>query len=464
MNIAHASSQVAQKDFHAGLPDGISERMHGLLGRYPTPGIVVGLLTGEDRYIDARGVLSLKTRQPVTTDSVFQIGSVTKVLTGVLVSYLLQRADLSLDIAVADYVPNMGQATEAYAANFSIVTVRQLLTHTSGLSGDMFDDTGSGSDCLAKYEALLPQFGFFSRPGSVFSYCNTGFILLGRLVEVLTNQVWDDALAEHLLIPLGMHSTGTLPEHSLGEHVADGHLSTPYGLVATSKRLPRSLGPTGMISSTVGDLLRFATSFIDAANGHHNGPGTLGGGLSSTLGVRVPTPWTSGCSAWTHGWRVHETAGGTTVSHQGATIGQFCLLAARPSDRLALAVVANGPGGLSIADELARAIFGPGFELSESDGPTDLLISEDDLIGVYHRRAGVAEISRFDGGLQMCYKSTSTQMLGGDADPVPLTRLDQNKFVCVPPEAGSRWGVTVVETPLGEKLLYLGSRAFRKIT
>src|SRR5487761_1369744 len=78
------------------------------------------------------------------------------------------------------------------------VTVAHLLTHTSGIDGDIFTDTGRGDDCLARYVGLLDRASSAFPPGSAYSYCNSGWVLLGRMIEVLDGRSWDDSLAERL--------------------------------------------------------------------------------------------------------------------------------------------------------------------------------------------------------------------------------------------------------------------------
>ena len=71
-------------------------------------------------------------------------------------------------------------------------TVRQLLTHTSGIDGDVFTDTGRGDDCVQRYVELLADVDAVFEPGTAYSYCNAGFVLLGRIIEVLDGRTWDE--------------------------------------------------------------------------------------------------------------------------------------------------------------------------------------------------------------------------------------------------------------------------------
>src|SRR5262249_48212951 len=140
------------------------------------------------------------------------------------------------------------------------LTMRHLLTHTSGIDGDVFTDTGRGDDCLERYVALLAEAAQNHPLAATWSYCNSGFVLAGRVIEKLTGGTWDAAIKERLVAPLGMPPTGTRPEEALLHRVAVGHVtengSEPERAAAWA--LPRPLGPAGLVNSTAADVLALA--------------------------------------------------------------------------------------------------------------------------------------------------------------------------------------------------------------
>ena len=148
------------------------------------------------------------------------------------------------------------------------LTIRHLLTHTSGIDGDVFTDTGRGDDCLAKYVAELRGVALNHPLGATWSYCNSGYSLLGRVIEVITGSTWDDAIRERIVRPLGLTHTVTLPEDVLLFPPAIGHIEfagTQH--VAPISGPPRSMGPAGTITSNVVDLLTFARLHLQAGRG-----------------------------------------------------------------------------------------------------------------------------------------------------------------------------------------------------
>lgn len=203
-------------------------RLAVLAERHHVPGAALGILRlrpgREDELAEAaHGVLNVDTGVQATTDSVFQIGSISKVWTTTVVMRLVDEGLLDLDAPVADVLPELRLSDPDVTKQ---VTVRHLLTHTSGIDGDVFTDTGRGDDCLEKYVALLADVAQNHPLGVTWSYCNSGFSLVGRVIEKLTGSTWDAAMRERLFTPLGLRHTGTLPEEALLHRAATGHTGT----------------------------------------------------------------------------------------------------------------------------------------------------------------------------------------------------------------------------------------------
>src|SRR5712691_13322824 len=116
-------------------------------------GATLGLWLDGQQYLAATGVLSTATGVPVTTDTLFQIGSITKPWTATMIMQLIDEGNLSLDTTIAQVLPGLRRLGVDGTAEQ--VTVRHLLTHTSGLDGDVFTDTGRGGDCVERYVDLL---------------------------------------------------------------------------------------------------------------------------------------------------------------------------------------------------------------------------------------------------------------------------------------------------------------------
>src|SRR3954452_11438277 len=236
----------------------LQRRLTELAERHHGPGAPLGILRirpgREDELVEcAPGLLNKEPGVETTADSVFQIGSMTKVWTATVLMQLVDEGKLDLDKPVIDVLPELRLADSDVAQQ---VTMRQLLSHTSGIDGDVFTDTGRGDDCLEKYVAQLDRVAQNHPLGATWSYCNSGFSLAGRVIEKLTGGTWDAALRTRLLEPLGARGTGTLPEAALLHRAAVAHLSEGGAdpEPAIQWGLPRSAGPAGLITAAAADV------------------------------------------------------------------------------------------------------------------------------------------------------------------------------------------------------------------
>ena len=282
------------------------QRLAVLAARHRVPGAQLGILRCSDSRADelveaVHGVLSMRTGAPVTSDALFQIGSITKVWTATLVMQLVDEGLLDLDSPVVRVLPELRLSDAEVTRR---VTLRHLLTHTSGIDGDVFTDTGRGDDCLERYVALLADVAQNHPLGETWSYCNSGYSLLGRIIEKVTGDTWDKALRERLFTPLGLAHTVTLPEEALLHAAAVGHVEEEgQQHVAPVWGLMRSVGPAGLIVSNAADLLAFARLHL-AGGRAGDGSRLLSEASASAMAdwqADLPDPYILGDS-WGLGW------------------------------------------------------------------------------------------------------------------------------------------------------------------
>ncbi len=198
-------------------------RLGELAAKARVPGATLGIWSDGREVLAACGVLNRATKVPVTGDSLFQVGSITKIWTTMIIMQLIDEGLLSLDTTVADALPGIRLGAADVGGQ---VTVRHLLTHTSGIDGDIFTDTGRGDDCIERYIGELAAAPSTFPVGAAYSYCNSGFILLGRIIEVLDGKSWDESLRERLTGPLTLTRTVTLPEEAILHRAAVGHYAS----------------------------------------------------------------------------------------------------------------------------------------------------------------------------------------------------------------------------------------------
>jgi CubicO group peptidase (beta-lactamase class C family) len=191
-----------------------------------------------------------------TVDTQFCIGSMNKMLTAVAILQLVGHGKLSLDKPIATYWPDYPNRDLA-----SRVTIRELLNHTGG-TGDIFTPEYEAhrgeTRTLADYVKLFGNRPVAFEPGSRMEYSNYGFILLGRMIELVSGEPYQKYVQEHIYQPAGMMHTDSRPE---ADHVnvrAIGYSPRQSGLVPNTEGMPWSGTSAGGGYSTVRDLFLFA--------------------------------------------------------------------------------------------------------------------------------------------------------------------------------------------------------------
>jgi CubicO group peptidase (beta-lactamase class C family) len=421
------------------------ERLSTLLGRHKVPGAALGILRDGAITDVAAGLLSVRTLVDATPDSLFQIGSISKVWTTTLIMQLVDEGKLTLDTPVAELITDFAVVDAEVA---STVTVRHLLTHSSGIDGDVFTDTGRGDDCVQRYVEKMQEIGQNHPLGATFSYCNSGFILAGRIVEVLTGKTWDAALRERIIEPLGLTATVTLPEEALLHRAAVGHMGEPGDdpTPAPVWVLPRSAGPAGLITARVHDVLVFAATHL-AGGVAPNGTRILSAESAEAMTqwqVDLPDPTTIGDS-WGLGWIRFDWDGHRLVGHDGGTIGQAAFLRLVPGTDFAVALLTNGGDARGLYQDLFTEIFAElaGVTMPAAPAPPENPVDAGDLssyLGRYSRAGVDTEVYLQDGDLRL--RATTTGPLAAlqdKPDEYELVAVDTDGAFVMRQEGAPNW-------------------------
>ncbi|SDS70125.1 serine hydrolase [Microlunatus soli] len=453
----------------AGLgSDHWQRRLDDLREHYQVPGAQFGVLELTDdgreltRTVVGSGVLNATTGAAATPDALFQIGSITKVWTTVMIMQLVDEGKLDLDLPVRKILPELNVLDESVAAE---VTTRHLLTHTSGIDGDLFTDTGRGDDAVRAYVDTLADAAQLHPLGKGWSYCNSGFVIAGRLIEVLREQTWDQVLRTKIIEPLGLKHCVTLPEEAIRYAAAIGHGVTPDGAVPVPTwGIPRSMGPAGLINSSAGDLLSFAGMMLRggvAADGTRI--------LSADAAAQMATPQyrvadlLDGMDAWGLGWWIEDWHGTTVLGHNGGTIGQSAFLRLFPDQRVAIALLTNG----GVVDGLSADLFAEAADLLTGLTPPDRLlppspspaVSLAGFPGEYRTAWTTAAVERKKDSLSVTV--TQRAVVPGAEQPpttLDLVPVSDGVFASRPPGAAT-WGQAVFRTdPDGSSFLQFGAR------
>ncbi|MEU0167207.1 serine hydrolase domain-containing protein [Streptomyces iakyrus] len=385
-------------------------RLDELRARHHVPAASLAILVGGDVHELASGVLHRTTGVEATTDSVFQMGSIAKVYTATLIMQLADSGRLDLDAPVVDVLPEFSVADPGLTR---AITTRQLLSHTSGLTCDFTYDSGRGDDCLAKYVEAAKGVALDCPPGEALSYSSIGYNVLGRIIEVLTGKVWDEALKDLLLTPLGLDHTMTLPEEALRFRAAMGHLGEPGqdpDPAPSWDLMPRSAGPYGRVIATAGDLARLARMHL-AGGVAQDGTRILSEETVALMQRRVvdsPDKWSVSADGWGLGWTLYDWNGIQGYGHDGASIGQYGYLRVVPSAGVAIALLTNGGGARELYAELYRELLAElaGVTMPDAFTPPAKppVVDFAPLVGTYRREGVIITVTERDGVGHMLYE------------------------------------------------------------
>ncbi len=358
------------------------------------PGVALGIVHQGETRVVGFGVTNVEHPLPVTDETLFQIGSITKTFVGTAIMRLVEAGKLDLDAPLRTYLPEFKVADEAASAG---ATLRHLLTHTAGWAGDFFHDTGAGDDALARYVADMADLPQLAPLGTVWSYNNAGFSLAGRVLEVVTGQTFEAALKELVLDPLGLERCFFDPGDVITHRVAVGHTAGDDGAeVARPWPLVRSAYPAGGIACSIRELLRYAR--------FHLGDGALEGEARllspesmAQMQAKQVTVWRGEASGLP--WWLEDVGDTYWRGHGGGTNGQVSHLALLPEHDFAVATLTNADHGGFVTQGVR------GFALREYLG---LRVSEPEAI-----ESSEAELAQYAGRYVGFYSDIELGVLGG---------------------------------------------------
>ncbi len=320
---------------------------------HAVPGAAVAVWAGGQEYVQGYGITNVDHPTPVDGDTVFRIGSTTKTFTGTTMMRLADQGKVDLDAPVRQYLPDFAVADASASAT---VTVRQLLNHTSGWTGDDVQDFGRGDDAVARYVASMTRLPQLTQPGAVFAYNNAGLVVAGRIIEIVTGSTYESAAQTLILDPLRLGHTHYFSEQIVGLNVAASHNVVEGKAVVDPGfwAFPRSCHPTGGLISTARDQLRYARFHLgdgtapdgarllsqQAVVAMRSDPGAGGTLLVDLTGMGVT-------------WMLRPSAEDVTiVQHGGTWNGQHSGFFMVPDRNFAMTVLTNSAGGAQLTNDL----------------------------------------------------------------------------------------------------------------
>jgi CubicO group peptidase (beta-lactamase class C family) len=322
-----------------------------LARKYQVPGAQFAIYYGGLTIAHEIGELESGTGLRVTRDAVFPIGSITKSFTATVAMILVADGDVDLDAPIGDYVPELGDLG-------AMISLRQLLSHTSGLAESSGLDEKSSSSLRHYIAEHIGGGNLVQPPGTGFSYSNPGYIVAGRLIEAVTGMSWSEAVESILLRPLGIEPAfvnppGTIP---LRRRVATGHsVNTAVDRIRPVRpELATAFAPASALSVSAVDLVKLGLI--------HVGPGrpeVLPAAYARQMRLAVPRadPFAL-ADGWGPGLAVYRHQSAEWVGHDGNVSGASCYLRINPADGWVVALTSNSNTGTGLwrdfQAELAR--------------------------------------------------------------------------------------------------------------
>ncbi|WP_328928130.1 beta-lactamase family protein [Streptomyces sp. NBC_00190] len=387
-------------DLSMGLPahGEVAGLLETLAREYLVPGVQFAVYDRGEITTFTYGEETHGSGRPVTADTVFPWGSVTKSATALLLAQLVSDGDVELDAPVGPLLPELARTPDGplYTA-----TLRGLLSHTAGLP-DMppVEDDLSLRDCVAASAGAAA----LCEPGRLFSYSNLGYVLAGRILESVTGVTWWEAVRDFALSPLGVAAGflgATAPGPVAGQHAV--HLPTGSVHVVDEPGLPKALVPAGALTSSAAGLLRYAEVHLAA-----DGTAVLEPDMLAELRTPVPGSAAFGLAdAWGLGLAVHTDGEGRRwLGHDGNTGGASCALRFDPERRIAVALMANATSGRQMGHAFFDALAAKGWDIGRYRRPEigsplsgDALTAvADEVCGDYRAGADLHTVRRSGNG------------------------------------------------------------------
>ncbi len=410
-----------------------------------TPGAAVAVVFG-DRVIYQRGfgVASVETNEPVRPEMLFRLGSTTKMFTATALVSLAEQGAIDLDRPIGNYVKGLNP-------KIAQVTGNQLLSHTAGLLDEAPMHGSNDEAALEKEVRSWTESMFFTEPSSIYSYSNPGFWLAGFLVQSLSAKPYADQMEAAVFKPLGMTRTTFRPLVAMTYPMAAGHDESPQGPKVIRPAANNAASwPAGSIFSSVLDLSRFVTAFVNG--------GRLDNAqaLSPAVMARLTTPHAKipGSEvAYGYGLELVRSRGVNIVRHGGSRSGYGSSILMVPERHFGVVTLANRTGvSLNRTANKAMEIVLPlePAKTAPTENPMTVSVAEiNQYVGTYSQGKRTVEILTRD--RKMFFKL--------ETDESPLTKVGEGKLQI--PDGAAFF---VVRGSTGAvEYLYAGGRSWRKL-
>ncbi len=448
--------------------------------------VSIALVDGDD-VVWARGFGEQSEGVPATAETVYRVGSVSKMFTDIAVMQLLERGEIDIDRPVQEYVPDFNPTNDTDMP----ITLRQLMAHRAGIireppAGHYFDDTGTDLATTVQSMDLTPQ---IYPPTTRTKYSNAGIAVVGYALETTQGRPFADYVKQSVLEPLGMSRSAFEPEPAIVTDLADAWMWGFDRDLFPAPTFELGMAPAGSMYSTVLDLSRFMSAAFRGGEGE-GGQVLEPETLEAMFEPQFAEPGAT--SGYGFGFAVDEMDGRRRLGHGGAIYGFSTQLSMLPDEGLGVAVVSAVDGTNTVVGRIADAALALMVAARDGDplpvettrgtdpidpavsralegwyGMGDAAVELDDrggrLYAIPARGGAVMEVrtrgdtlivdDRVSFGLRMVRDGDDLVRLG--ATP---TRLARRPEAGLPPEPPTRWTGLIGEYGWDHNVLYILER------
>ena len=331
----------------------IDELMNKYYNQNLFSGTVLVAKDGNIIYEKAFGYADYESKIPNETGTRFNLCSIGKTFTAVLIMQLVESGKLSLTEPIAAYLP------EYKIPNKDKITIHHLLTHTSGLFNymahpDYRNTKGSLKSIDDVMKLVEDQKLVFDTPGEKMSYSNSGFIVLGKIIEKTTGKTYADYLKEKILDPLNMTNTILPVTGQVIPNNANGYkVSMERKVMRTNTNVPAF--SDGGLHTTAEDMLKYDRALYGTMLLKEETKDLMFAGGSENLEKYKTSSFTN----YSYGWGVRDVMGRRQIGHSGGIEGINTLFIRFPSEKITIIILSNYDGAADyIARNLRAVVFG----------------------------------------------------------------------------------------------------------
>ena len=439
----------ARKDY-ASIVETLKPFIQREMAEKGLPGLSIAIID-DQRIVWAQGfgMADPKLGSAATAETVYRIGSVSKLFTDIAIMQLVERGELNLDASIAEYLPDF----RAHNPFGTAITLRQLMSHRSGLLreppvGNYFE---TSQPSLAATVHSLNETELVFAPNTHTKYSNAAIAVVGYVLEARSHEPFAKYLKRSVLDRMGLTRSSFEPDPQIIRNLARAEMWTYDGLTFDAPTFQLGMAPAGSMYSTVTDLGRFL-SVLMAHGQTENGALLKSATIEQMWSPQFPNP---GGPAFGLGFMVRSLDGHRLVGHGGAIYGFATTLDLLPEDKVGVAVIATKDAVNAVTERIGEETLklvlaqraGKPLALPAPTGPVSPELGRS-LVGRYGAGDDALDISYLDGRLSILKLSGGEQL--------ELRKLGDDLIV----DSATGYGIKVAPTADG---IHVGAKTLTRM-